>query len=276
MENEKLREATKRATQLVGELVMRTKGFRNNLEYNQWEIEEEIRRQQREMSVSKWVLLLGLKKSGKSTFLWLLDKGPKPTDIVGNGTAELKRGEHFVSFGLREWSPVEVLKLVVVFCFRGFPRDLVIFENEKTGHLPVELLANLSIQTPMVTILMDDFWTKFNRNEIRLNAENGRVRTVEPSNDLNLVYNTSVYGNLERNARPITHHDYEKTLQSKSPNPFERLINLLSSPSRSTTSETDKLICQAVDNLTYVFVTRYGKDESKFLEFGRLEDIFIR
>lgn len=68
-------------------------------------------------------LLVGLKGTGKSTFLWLLQRGAKPKPSFTDGTVDILQLNGFVdSIGLLAWTPEELWKLLVLLIYDGFPK----------------------------------------------------------------------------------------------------------------------------------------------------------
>ena len=104
------------------------------------------------------ILLLGTKGQGKSTFLWLRGRGPKPSKTTSDGTVDiLSSGEYVDTIGLRGWTMDELVKLLVLLIYDGIPKDLILFCNDRI-ELPIQTLAFLGITAPIIVILSNEFW----------------------------------------------------------------------------------------------------------------------
>ncbi|XP_055345636.1 uncharacterized protein LOC129593380 [Paramacrobiotus metropolitanus] len=227
------------------------------------------------------LLLLGPKGMGKSTFLWLLNKGDKPKRTTTDGTVEIIQGNGFVdSIGLRGWTVEELMKLLVLMIYEGIPKDLIIFGNDRID-LPVTSLGVLGVNYPMIVIMSSDFWKNYEplargRQKIHL-VDNGGVRRVEPDEDLDYVYNLAVYDEIKEFhlGTPITHHDNLDELVRKRSDagirPFQQLMRDLGKQF-TVGMENKSANMEALFRFIYIYEKKYHKDKLAFMNTATLQD----
>ncbi|XP_055329716.1 uncharacterized protein LOC129582259 [Paramacrobiotus metropolitanus] len=227
------------------------------------------------------LLLLGPKGMGKSTFLWLLNKGAKPHKTTTDGTVEIIQVSGFVdSIGLRGWTPEELLKLLVLMIYEGIPRDLIIFGNDRID-LPITSLGLLGVNNPMIVIMSSDFWRNLEpvnggRQRIHLVENEQKVRRVQPVEDLDLVYNLPVYEDIQQFhlGTPITHHDNIELLVNKRREagirPFQFLMDRLGAVFK--VGMENEANTEALFRFIYLFETKYNKDRLRFMNFASLQE----
>ncbi|XP_055329972.1 uncharacterized protein LOC129582483 [Paramacrobiotus metropolitanus] len=229
------------------------------------------------------LLLLGPKGTGKTTFLWLLNKVPKPKPSRSDGTVDIVHVDGFVdSIGLRGWTPEELLKLLVLMIYEGIPKDLIVFGNSDRIQLPIMTLGLLGVNHPMIVIMSSDFWRKLEPKDdddqpIHLVEDHNGIRRVEPEKHLKRVYNMSVYDEIREyqlGTTPITHHDDLELLVQKREDagvkPFQFLMEGLGTHFHVEMENTSTM--EALFRFIYIFETKYVKDRLKFMNHATLQD----
>ncbi|XP_055329755.1 uncharacterized protein LOC129582287 [Paramacrobiotus metropolitanus] len=228
------------------------------------------------------VLLLGMKGLGKSTFLWLLNKGPKPKPSRSDGTVEILHVDGFVdSIGLRGWGPEELLKLLVLMIYDGIPKDLIVFGNDRI-QLPIMSLGLLGVNNPMIVMMSSEFWRNLEPEDeddqpIHLVEDAKGVRRVEPEKDLRRVYNMKVYAEIKKHqlgTTPITHHDdlesLVRTRNDAGIRPFQFLMDGLGQQFH-VEKENDHYM-EALFRFIYIYETKYKRDRLKFMNNATLQE----
>ncbi|XP_055339035.1 unconventional myosin-X-like [Paramacrobiotus metropolitanus] len=227
------------------------------------------------------LLLVGPKGMGKSTFLWLLNKGQMPKRSIRDGTVEIIHLSGFVdSIGLRGWTPEELLKLLVLMIYEGIPTDLIIFGNDRID-LPVTSLGLLGITNPMIVIMSSDFWKLYQppnggEQKIHLVEKADGTRYVEPEKDLEYVYNLPVYEDIEEFhlGKPITHHDDIQLLVSRRKEagvlPFQFLMDRLGDVFTVGMDNDNNM--EAIFRFIYIFETKYKKNKIRFMNSATLQE----
>ncbi|XP_055339032.1 uncharacterized protein LOC129588710 [Paramacrobiotus metropolitanus] len=227
------------------------------------------------------VLLLGPKGMGKSTFLWLLNKGEKPTRTMHDGTKDLVQVPGFTdSIGLRAWTPEELLKLLTLLIYDGIPRDLIIFSNERID-LPVTSLGLVGINNPMFVVMSSAFWSNYglradNPRKINLIQDERGVRRIQPEENLGAAYNMEIYRIIREEGlgTPLTHHDnLEDMVQRRHSNgvqPFQYFIDKLRD--QFTVEMENDSTMEALFRFVYLYEKVYEKDRLKFMNMATLEE----
>ncbi|XP_055339034.1 uncharacterized protein LOC129588712 [Paramacrobiotus metropolitanus] len=238
----------------------------------------------RRIHVNNSLLLLGPKGTGKSTFMWLLNRGAMPKRTIRDGTVEMEQLTGYVdSIGLRGWTVEEVLKLMVVLLYQGFPKDLIIFGNDRI-ELPVTTLGLLGIGNPMIVVLSGDFWKMYQpagggRPKFQLVQNKDGVRRVEPETDLDHVYDLTAYKEIEEMhlGTPITHHDDIDQLvrrrEQVGVRPFQFFMDKLRSVFTAE-MENDPII-EVLFRFIYIYEKKYCKNNLKFMNTATLQDFSI-
>ncbi|XP_055339091.1 uncharacterized protein LOC129588752 [Paramacrobiotus metropolitanus] len=271
--NESMQEAEERAKHLIEQLQKPVKdreqkvAFVNNLH---------LPIQQRDS-----LLLLGPKGMGKSTFLWLLNKGEMPKRTLRDGTAEIIQLPGYVdSIGLRAWTAEEIIKLLVLMIYEGIPKDLVVFSNERID-LPVTTLGLLGISRPMIVVMSSDFWKSYQPKpgtepQIHLVPNQDGVRLVHPEAELANVYNFPVYDEIRQFelGTPITHHDDIDALVKKREHdgvqPFSAFKERLGNEFAAGTVNDPNT--EALFRFIYIFENKYRKNKLQFMNQATLQD----
>ncbi|XP_055329697.1 LOW QUALITY PROTEIN: uncharacterized protein LOC129582249 [Paramacrobiotus metropolitanus] len=228
------------------------------------------------------LLLLGPKGLGKSTFLWLLNEGPKPKQSRSDGTVEILHVSGFVdSIGLRGWTPEELLKLLVLMIYDGIPKDLIVFGNDRIDQ-PITSLGLLGVNHPMIVIMSSDFWRNLEparggEPRIHLVDDGKGVRRVEPEAHLERVYNTPVYEDIKEfqlGITPITHHDNLELLVQKREDagirPFRFFMDGLGQQFHVEMENSHNM--EALFRFIYLYEKKYGRDRLKFMNNATLQD----
>ncbi|XP_055332393.1 uncharacterized protein LOC129584283 isoform X2 [Paramacrobiotus metropolitanus] len=227
------------------------------------------------------LLLVGAKGTGKSTFLWLLNKGDQPKRTTSDGTGEIIHLEGYVdSIGLRGWTPEELWKLFVLLIYHGMPKDIIVFSNDRVD-LPVTTLGLLGITNPMFVIMSSDFWRNHQspvggRPRIELVEDCRGVRRVFPESDLEHVYNLPVYRDIEEYhlGTPITHHtDIEELVRKRADigvQPFRFLMDKLGSRFHLDNENDHHL--EAIFRFIWIYEKQYQRDALGFMNNASLQD----
>ncbi|XP_055329821.1 uncharacterized protein LOC129582336 [Paramacrobiotus metropolitanus] len=225
------------------------------------------------------LLLLGPKGLGKSTFLWLLNKGPKPEQSLLDGTVEFLHVNGFVdSIGLNGWTQEELLKLLVLMIYDGIPKDLIIFANDRI-YQPILTLGLLGVNNPMSVIMSSVFWNNLepedgNEPLIHLKDDDKGVRRVD---HLGRVYNLKVYEKIMKHqlgTLPITHHDDLEELVEKREKagiqPFRFMMDDLGQQFHVEMDNSPNM--EALFRFIYIYEKKYAKDRLKFMNNASLQD----
>jgi hypothetical protein len=157
--------------------------------------------------------LLGIKGSHKSTWAWLHGDAPKPERASHDGTKALVYGQKFIDTIGIGWSFQQLLKVVVLFLYEGFPSDLIVFLPNDRYQVPIDYLHAVGIHDPMLVAIQSIFWDRVNSGRFRLD-ENKRL--VDPEH-LQDMYNMHVHDTVkELNvATSLTHHDDVKAISDR-------------------------------------------------------------
>ncbi|XP_055334997.1 uncharacterized protein LOC129586038 [Paramacrobiotus metropolitanus] len=229
------------------------------------------------------LLLLGPKGTGKSTFLWLLKKGAKPTKTYSDGTAQLLHYNGFTdTIGLRGWTPEEVLKLFVLMIYDGIPKDLIIFGNDRVQQA-FTALASWGVMVPMIAIMSGEFWKKVEPPQggkvIITLTDTGRIRKITPESDLHEAYDLTAYKVIRdiKLGEPVTHHDDIDHLVRKRHAggvlPFKVLMNAFRNQNQFlVTPENRSSVVDGLFRLIYVYEKKYARDRLKFMNEATLQD----
>lgn len=114
------------------------------------------------------VLLLGRKGMGKSTFLFLIGEGEKPSPSFGDGTVQFQKSKsemYMDSIGC-DWTLANVFKVIaVLLCNGGIPKDMIIFTNDRIAEA-VEALALARILNPMLVVMKTAVWENINEGMV--------------------------------------------------------------------------------------------------------------
>ncbi|XP_055329810.1 uncharacterized protein LOC129582325 [Paramacrobiotus metropolitanus] len=228
------------------------------------------------------LLLVGPKGAGKSTFLWLLNRGPKPEASRSDGTKKIQHVDGFVdSIGLNGWAQEELLKLLVLMIHDRIPKDLIIFNNDRIYH-PNMSLGMLGVNNPMIVMMSGDFWGNFEPEEaddqiIHLVEDSKGVRRVEPEKHLKRVYNMKVYDDIKKHqlgVTPVTHHDdLELLVQQREKagiEPFRFLMKELGDEFHVEMDNSHTM--EALFRFIYIYEKIYKRDPLMFMNHAKLQD----
>jgi len=169
-------------------------------------------------------LLIGNKGTGKSTYLWLLKVEEKPNPSFKDGTTKLVFHKDYIDTIGIVWSHESLIKLLVLLIYTEFPRDLIIFTNDRIMQ-PMSVLASVEIITPIIVILHSSFWTMYNKGKIQLDKNNNTL----DKDDLHLIYNTNSYEQIKamQLGQTITHEDdIKRILNGRVTNNVEPFTNI--------------------------------------------------
>jgi len=171
------------------------------------------------------VLLIGNKGAGKSTYLWLIKIGKKPEPSLQDGTTKLEFHNGYIDTIGIIWSYESLLKLIVLLIYSEFPKDVMIFTNDRVMP-PLTLLATIGIINPIIVILHSNFWKLYNNKKIELDNNN----FVKDNSDLEYIYNFDAYNKIKdlNIGKTITHQDNINKIilerNQHSISPFENII----------------------------------------------------
>ena len=229
--------------------------------------------------VTDTILLVGPKGMGKSTFLWLLGEGDKPRLSLSDGTTDVtQRGKFIDTMGLNAWTIEEFVKLLVLFLYRGFPRDLIVFTNGKVAH-PISTLALAGIKNPMVVILSSTFWRSFNKGHITLTRDNSsRIQQVSQMSDLEEIYHEELYCAVRSlgMGTPVTHRNITEISEKRaraSILPFQNLLGRLPKGQYVVDpNNSENEISELLFRFIYIYDKIYARDAASFMSRGKQQD----
>ncbi|OWA50921.1 hypothetical protein BV898_15422 [Hypsibius exemplaris] len=232
------------------------------------------------------LLLVGPKGMGKSTFMWLLGQGEKPKQSYGDGTVEILQLDKFVdSIGLTGWNTEELVKLLVLMIYDGIPGDIILFTNDRID-VPLTNLGLLGINTPMIVIMNNTFWQKYEPKEegrakkIHLEEDASGVKRVTPEGDLRKVYNLEAYKDIKTFGRgfPITHHDDIQSMvkdrrDKANIRPFGHLLDLLGTTfTVKATENANEHGVEMLFRFIYIYEKKFKGDRLGFMNKATMQD----
>lgn len=223
------------------------------------------------------IALIGPKGMGKSTFLWLAGKGPKPAKSLTDGTTIIIKNipGYIDTIGIMGWDLMNLLKLLVIFIYEGMPRDIIIFNNDRIER-PLTGLGLVGVINPMIVMMNSTFWKEHNKNRINLLKNGKGVHLVTPAEDLDKVYDLETYNQIKElnMGTPITHHDDVRAVSNKRQQngirPFNYIIQTLGAHFQYTGEKTTFM--ESIFRLIYIFEKRYNKDILKFMNEANITE----
>ena len=296
MEAQRLQEAAAFDARIAALQESLEKGLKRQAEL-QAELEKPIKERQEkvdfvnslklQISTNSALLLVGMKGMGKSTFVWLLGRGDRPSQSFSDGTVNMLALDGFVdTIGLRGWTHEELLKLIVLLIYTGIPKDLIIFGNDRIEQAST-ILGLLGIINPMTVIMSSDFWKNYappegRRKRINVIESGKGARRVDPEEDLEMVYNMDIYRQIEKMniGTPVTHHDdIDKLVLDREfagIKPFKHLTDRLGCEFHvNMEQDASDNVVEMLFRFIYVFEKNYKKDKLSFMntatlgEFGK-------
>ena len=218
------------------------------------------------------VLVLGPKGSGKTTFMWLLGRGPQPTKSLRDGTTEIVKLNGYVdSIGLRGWTNEELVKLIVLMIYEGIPHDFIMFSTDRVEHA-ITALGLVGVNHPLIVIMSNQFWKSYADGRLTLRSGRNGVRKVAPDKNLRDIYDMDAYKTIaELNmGTPITHHDnIDKLIRDRAANglsPFRLLMDTLNSTFNvSMEVDPENNIKELLFRYIYIYETVFKRDKLRFM-----------
>eukprot|EP00465_Bigelowiella_longifila_P014795 CAMPEP_0185258086 /NCGR_PEP_ID=MMETSP1359-20130426/7063_1 /TAXON_ID=552665 /ORGANISM="Bigelowiella longifila, Strain CCMP242" /LENGTH=332 /DNA_ID=CAMNT_0027843441 /DNA_START=14 /DNA_END=1012 /DNA_ORIENTATION=- len=185
-----------------------------------------------EIKNTEKTLLIGSKGKGKSTFLWLQGKGPKPEKSMKDGTTKLVYGDDFIDTVGINWTVESLLKLFVIFIYRGIPSDVLVVHNDRIVG-PIQKLAAVGVATPMAAIMRDMslFYELVEDGAITIQeGKNGDIDI--PERKLKFLYNLDAAKEISGLSlcKTVMHHNMDAAIEERSNAkvaPFAGLLTVL-------------------------------------------------
>jgi len=240
------------------------------------------------------IVVFGPKGFGKSTFLWLLNEGPKPQRSYADGTTKIVFSNHFCdTIGIIGYDEMSILKWVVLMLYRGFPKDIILFVTDRIAH-PIFNAASVGINFPLIISMHHtNMWKALDRAQndprsIRIVPRKVGSRVVkflentdplDTEDPLDTIYDLRTYNQCNRLniCKPITHHDdIDAEVQRRSTiiNPFTNLFlalrgkspNLVFNVSENN-GKVESPVVNIVWRLVYLYEKRYKNQDDGDLKF---------
>ena len=172
-----------------------------------------------------------------------------------------------------------MLKLLVLLIYEGIPQDVILVStNDRVEHA-ITAMGLLGINHPLIVIMSNEFWRRYNRKKIELEQDKDGVRRATSADDLEEIYNLEVYKSITDLGlgTPLTHHDDIKGMIDKRAeagvSPFKSVMAMLRTNFEvSMDIDPEDNIKELLFRYIYIYEKVYCKNKLAFMNGATLRD----
>jgi hypothetical protein len=215
------------------------------------------------------VAFVGPKGSFKSTFKWIIGKGPKPSKASAEGEGDAVRFDFSLDFLdtiTMSWSNENVYKLAVIFIVHGFPRDIVAFSNDVVVQVATSLAA-IGLLSPIFCVMNASYWDF---------VDEGQVDATTGIGDEKCMYNLNAYHMIQEAGLGLTikhHQDPFALSQSRGLDHFATIRRELGEDQLVFKAEGQSEFMDVIMALLHAFIFKYKRDQVRFMKYCKLANV---